>query len=51
MSSERALKHVNLKFWKKKTDDEKLALENKPFHPDDNDSPLVCFLKLKNRDY
>lgn len=48
MSSEKALRHVNLKFWKKKTEEEKIELEKKAFHPDDNDSPLVRFLKSKD---
>ena len=48
MSSEEALRPINLRFWKKKTAEEKLEIEKKPFHPDDNDSPLVRFLKRKD---
>lgn len=57
MGSERALKHVNLKFWKKKDkesgvgSDELILGSNqfkaqpKAYNPDDDDSPLVRFLK------
>lgn len=49
MGSEKALKHVNLKFWKKKEPKE-IADEpdNKPYNPDEHDSPLVRFLKRQD---
>ncbi|PYF74670.1 efflux RND transporter permease subunit [Pedobacter nutrimenti] len=49
MGSEKALKHVNLKFWKKK-DPKEITEEsdNKPYNPDEHDSPLVRFLKRQD---
>ena len=41
MGSERALKHVNLKFWKKKVEPSELVA-------DEHDSPLVRFLKRQD---
>jgi len=49
MGSERALKHVNLKFWKKKKDITPADQNhNKPYNQDDHDSPLVRFLKRQD---
>ncbi|HXI01459.1 MAG TPA: efflux RND transporter permease subunit [Sphingobacteriaceae bacterium] len=47
MGSERALRHVNLQFWKKKHA-APVTASTKPYHPDDDDSPLVRFLKRKD---
>jgi HME family heavy-metal exporter len=47
LGTERALKHVNLKFWKKKPAQD-VEVAAKPYHPDDEDSPLVKYLKRKD---
>jgi len=49
MGSEKALKHVNLKFWKKKEPKEITdEPDNKSYNPDEHDSPLVRFLKRQD---
>ena len=49
MGSEKALKHVNLKFWKKKEPKEITEeFDNRPYNPDEHDSPLVRFLKRQD---
>ena len=58
MGSERALKHVNLKFWKKKAEIKELGVwsdelavgskQSKIYNPDEHDSPLVRFLKRQD---
>ncbi len=49
MGSERALKHVNLKFWKKKKEPESVDEDIKPYNADNDDSPLVRFLKNQDK--